>query len=236
MTRASAPGLLLVVGAIAQAGAAALWPMCAPHPMRATSLWPTGKFKATVSTVGVTPDMLEALSWLARGDVGRQTIRSRGRLCHRDAAALARRAQARRSGRRARWPRPWAPPLRCMRRCWRRGASARKPSPISKTEMATWHGSPLADPHSEEHQPADHGRQARARPWTSATGWERSPLSLAALKGHPVLLFFWAHWCGDCKAEVPILARLMQTYGPKGLVLVGAHPALRLHRRRRCRA
>jgi len=47
------------------------------------------------------------------------------------------------------------------------------------------------------------------------------PTPLAALKGHPVLLFFWAHWCGDCKAEVPILARLMQTYGPRGLLLVG---------------
>jgi thiol-disulfide isomerase/thioredoxin len=47
------------------------------------------------------------------------------------------------------------------------------------------------------------------------------PRSLTALKGHPVLLFFWAHWCVDCKAEVPILARLRQEYGPKGLVLVG---------------
>lgn len=47
------------------------------------------------------------------------------------------------------------------------------------------------------------------------------PAALAALKGHPVLLFFWAHWCGDCKAEVPILARLMERYGPRGLVLVG---------------
>lgn len=39
-------------------------------------------------------------------------------------------------------------------------------------------------------------------------------------KGKPVLLFFWAHWCGDCKAEGPILARLMQEFGPKGLMLV----------------
>jgi thiol-disulfide isomerase/thioredoxin len=46
------------------------------------------------------------------------------------------------------------------------------------------------------------------------------PPTLAALKGHPVLLFFWAHWCSDCKAEGPILASILRTYGPKGLVLV----------------
>jgi len=47
------------------------------------------------------------------------------------------------------------------------------------------------------------------------------PSTLAALRGHPVLLFFWAHWCPDCKAEGPILASLLKRYGPKGLVLVG---------------
>jgi thiol-disulfide isomerase/thioredoxin len=47
------------------------------------------------------------------------------------------------------------------------------------------------------------------------------PASLAALRGHPVLLFFWAHWCPDCKAEAPVLAALKNTYGPQGLVLLG---------------
>jgi thiol-disulfide isomerase/thioredoxin len=47
------------------------------------------------------------------------------------------------------------------------------------------------------------------------------PAALASLRGHPVLLFFWAHWCPDCKAEAPILASLLSTYGSKGLVLVG---------------
>jgi thiol-disulfide isomerase/thioredoxin len=44
---------------------------------------------------------------------------------------------------------------------------------------------------------------------------------LASLKGKAVLLFFWAHWCGDCKAQAPILANLATKYGPKGLVIVG---------------
>ena len=48
----------------------------------------------------------------------------------------------------------------------------------------------------------------------------RAPKPLAALRGHPVLLFFWAHWCGDCKGLTPILASLIKTYEPKGLVVV----------------
>jgi thiol-disulfide isomerase/thioredoxin len=47
------------------------------------------------------------------------------------------------------------------------------------------------------------------------------PRPLSALRGHAVLLFFWAHWCPDCKAEAPILASLLKTYGPKGLLVVG---------------
>jgi thiol-disulfide isomerase/thioredoxin len=40
-------------------------------------------------------------------------------------------------------------------------------------------------------------------------------------KGKPALLFFWAHWCGDCRAEAPILAQLKKEFGPRGLVFIG---------------
>jgi thiol-disulfide isomerase/thioredoxin len=47
------------------------------------------------------------------------------------------------------------------------------------------------------------------------------PQPLSALRGKVLVLFFWAHWCSDCKAQAPILAQLKQTYGSKGLVVVG---------------
>jgi len=42
----------------------------------------------------------------------------------------------------------------------------------------------------------------------------------AQLRGHPLLLFFWAHWCPDCKAEAAALANLRRAYAPQGLLLV----------------
>ena len=46
------------------------------------------------------------------------------------------------------------------------------------------------------------------------------PPPLAALRGKAVFLIFWAHWCGDCRAEVPILEKLNKEYGPKGVVFL----------------
>lgn len=46
------------------------------------------------------------------------------------------------------------------------------------------------------------------------------PAALGDLKGKAVILFFWAHWCPDCKAQAPVLAKLQQAYASQGLVIL----------------
>src|ERR1700678_4104450 len=62
------------------------------------------------------------------------------------------------------------------------------------------------------------GRPAPALQETEFLGAKPTPL--LALRGKPVLLFFWSHWCPDCKQEEHILAQLAQEYAPKGLVMI----------------
>jgi thiol-disulfide isomerase/thioredoxin len=40
------------------------------------------------------------------------------------------------------------------------------------------------------------------------------------LAGRPTLIFFWAHWCATCKAEGPMLEKLLNKYRPRGLAIV----------------
>lgn len=44
--------------------------------------------------------------------------------------------------------------------------------------------------------------------------------TLPEFKGKVVVLFFWAHWCPDCKIEGPILAKLLAKYQSQGLAIV----------------
>lgn len=40
-----------------------------------------------------------------------------------------------------------------------------------------------------------------------------APLSLAALKGQPVAINFFASWCLPCRAEHPLLGKIAEEYG-----------------------
>ena len=51
----------------------------------------------------------------------------------------------------------------------------------------------------------------------------QSTITMSALRGHPVVLDFWATWCGPCQAEAPIVNGLAQRFKDKGLVVIGVN-------------
>ena len=55
--------------------------------------------------------------------------------------------------------------------------------------------------------------------WTDLEG--RST-GLAALRGRPVLINFWATWCKPCVDEMPDLVRLHREYAPHGVEFLAA--------------
>jgi peroxiredoxin len=66
--------------------------------------------------------------------------------------------------------------------------------------------------------PVEVGRPAPAYAGVSLGG---DSVSLAALRGKPVLLNIWATWCHPCREEIPELQRLHERYRERGLELVG---------------
>ena len=45
-------------------------------------------------------------------------------------------------------------------------------------------------------------------------------ISLSDFKGKPVLLNFWASWCGPCVFEMPFLQEIYDEWSNKGLILL----------------
>jgi thiol-disulfide isomerase/thioredoxin len=169
---------------------------------------------------GVTPAMIEALSWLGRGAL------AAGQLDNADAyAAQVRKLSLEQLTHRKLDAEPHLPQAlgasievqaQVMTARGERGEAV----VFLRRELRTyWTTSIRARIQKNIHLLSLEGKPAPAldvRDWLGP-----KPLPLDRLRGKPVILFFWAHWCSDCKRVAPDLARLASENASKGLLVIG---------------
>jgi peroxiredoxin len=75
----------------------------------------------------------------------------------------------------------------------------------------------------ESGEPDAEGAKLRGKPAPAFTLVDLSgkKVSLADFKGHPVVVNFWATWCGPCQLEMPWFQAMAVKYKPQGLVVLG---------------
>jgi thiol-disulfide isomerase/thioredoxin len=75
----------------------------------------------------------------------------------------------------------------------------------------------------DEQSPEAEAMQMRGKPapaFTLAT-LDGKKVSLSDYKGHPMLVNFWATWCGPCKVEMPWFEEFNKQYAAQGFVILG---------------
>ena len=171
-------------------------------------------------THGVTPEMLEALSWMSRGELDAKRYEEAQRYAAETRKLALQELAKRPMDAERHLPIALGASIEVHAQVLAARGSRGEAIQFLNQELATYRGTSIRVRIQKninlltlEGKPAP--------PLEMAHWLGPSPKTLAQWKGHPVLLFFWAHWCGDCKAEVPDLERLLAEYAAKGLVLIG---------------
>ncbi len=61
----------------------------------------------------------------------------------------------------------------------------------------------------------------RQAPDFTLTTFKGTTISLADLRGKPIVTNFWASWCPPCRIEAPLLERTWRAYKNRGVIFIG---------------
>jgi peroxiredoxin len=95
---------------------------------------------------------------------------------------------------------------------------------ITLAQLARYEGVPVsldAAPYRAAMEELEKDERQRASADFTLLDLNGKPWTLGGLRGHVVLVNFWATWCPPCRKEIPDLAALYSGFASQGLVILG---------------
>lgn len=168
---------------------------------------------------GITPEGLEALSWLARGALAAKNLDQAERYARETYQLSTAQLKTRKLDQESRLPIALGAAIEVLGHVDAQRGARTEAVAFLRKEIGTYKGTSIEKRIQKNINLLSlEGQLAPAIDSSEYLG--PKPPAAAALKGKVVLMFFWAHWCGDCKQQAPILADLATKYRDKGLEIL----------------
>ena len=168
---------------------------------------------------GVTPDYLEALSWMARASLGAKRL-DRAESYARQTETLSRQLLLKRPlDAEPHLPIALGAAIEVQAQLLAARGQQSEAVALLRRSLVAYRNTSIR-PRLQKNLNLLNFAGSPAPPLKTAQYLGPRPVALSQLSGSPVLLFFWAHWCGDCKAEGPVIAQLKSEFEPRGLALL----------------
>lgn len=202
------------------------WPLCAGIIEDARIALSQGNLALADSEVqryraqrGVTPELMEALSWVARGALELRQPDKAEAAAHETETLVRQSLMGRSPDSDPHFATALGAAIEVQAQVLTARGERSEAVALLRKELAAWNRTSIAPRIQKnlnlltlEGKPAP---QLDEREHLGAP-----PVPLSSLLGKPVLLFFWAHWCGDCKADEPIIAQVRREYASRGLAVI----------------
>jgi len=168
---------------------------------------------------GVTPDYLEALSWMARASLGAKRVDCAESYA-RQTETLSRQLLLKRPlDAEPHLPIALGAAIEVQAQLFAARGQQSEAVALLRRSLTAYRNTSIR-PRLQKNLNLLNFAGSPAPPLKTAQYLGPRPVALSQLSGSPVLLFFWAHWCGDCKAEGPVIAQLKSEFEPRGLALL----------------